>query len=343
VRLRLQRRIDRVFYGARRDPVRAIAEVGARLGEVSGDGSTGLAGVLEVLCQVMRLPSASILVAGREIAAYGMAPALRQSVTLRQGGEALGELTIGLRTGEFRLAAADERVIGLLSAPLAVALHAISLAAELGKARESLVTAREEERRRLRRDLHDGLGPALTGVVLKADAARRLAGPESGQVAQLLAELRAQTTAAVEDIRRLVNELRPSALDALGLVEALRGQAVLLSRRTDGSSLQVIVHADEPFPSLPPAAEVAAYRIATEALTNIARHSAASTATVHLRAEPTALALTVQDDGQPDGEWRAGIGLTSMNERATELGGICHAGPTQDGGQVSATIPLGSS
>ena len=338
-RLWLQRRVDRVFYGARRDPIRAIAEVGARLGDIGG---TGLSGALEALCVVMRLPSAAVVAAGQEIAAYGVAPELRQAIPLRQGGEAVGELTVGLRTGENRLDPADERVLSLLSASLAVAVRATLLAGDLGRVREALVTAREEERRRLRRDLHDGLGPALTGVVLKADAARRLALTDPGQAATLMAELRAQTTAAIDDIRRLVNELRPPALDGLGLVGALREHAATLAGRAGGAPLEIEVDVPEPVGALPAAVEVAAYRIATEALTNVVRHSGANRATVTLRADPAVFTLTVTDNGDDEatGKWRAGVGLTSMRERAAELGGVCHAGPGPTGGRVTVTIPL---
>jgi two-component system NarL family sensor kinase len=111
VRVWLQRRIDRTFYGARQDPVRAIAEVGARLGNVGNAAGTGLAGVLEALCQVMRFPSASVVAGGTELTSYGDPPAVRQSIPLRQGGDELGELVIGLRSGETRLDTADERVL----------------------------------------------------------------------------------------------------------------------------------------------------------------------------------------------------------------------------------------
>lgn len=208
--------------------------------------------MLEALCQVMRLPSASIMADGTELAAYGTAPALRQSIPLRQGGELVGELIIGVRAGESKLAPADEKVIDLLSTSLSVAVRATALAGELSQAREALVTAREEERRRLRRELHDGLGPALTGVVLKADAARRMALTRPDQAATLMAELRAQTTAAIDNIRQLVNELRPAVLDGLGLVGALREQATTLNRRADGSPLYVTIEADAPRPQRRP-------------------------------------------------------------------------------------------
>jgi two-component system NarL family sensor kinase len=189
--------------------------------------------------------------------------------------------------------------------------------------------------------LHDGLGPALTGVALKAEAARRLVATDAALAATLMAELRTQTTAAINDIRRLVHDLRPPTLDGLGLVAALREQAVALARRADGAPIQVDVDADDPLPQLSAAAEVAAYRIATEALTNVSRHSAASLATVTLQADPTALILTIRDNGTGAADWAAGVGLTSIRERAQELGGACQVGPGPDGGQVLVTIPLG--
>jgi signal transduction histidine kinase len=346
VRTWLQRRVDRVFYGARRDPVRAIAEVGQRLDEVGqplGDiGASGLDGVLEALCQVLRLPSASIVAQGRELAAYGLPPPVRRSVPLRPGGEQIGELTVGLRAGETRLDPADERVLALLSASVSVAVRATLLAEQLGRTRETLVTAREEERRRLRRDLHDGLGPVLTGVVLQADAARRLAVSDPERAAALMAQLRTQTTAAIDDIRRLVNELRPPALDGLGLLGALREQATSLSHRVDGIPLHITVVAGEPLPELPAAVEVAAYRIATEALTNVTRHSDATAATIRLVADHATITIQITDNGSRRGNsWQAGVGLTSMHERATELGGTCDVGPGAEGGQVTVAIPLG--
>lgn len=353
VRTWLQRRIDHVFYGARRDPVRAIAEVGQRLAEVGqplgevgqplGDiGASGLDGVLEALCQVLRLPSASIVAQGRELAAYGIPPPLRRSVPLRQGDEQIGELNVGLRAGETRLNQADERVLALLSASVSVAVRATLLAEQLGRTREALVTAREEERCRLRRDLHDGLGPVLTGVVLQADAARRLAVSDPQRAAGLMAQLRTQTTAAIDDIRRLVNELRPPALDGLGLLGALREQATSLSHRVDGIPLHVTIVASESLPQLPAAVEVAAYRIATEALTNVTRHSDATAATIRLVADHATITLQITDNGGGSGNsWPAGVGLTSMRERATELGGTCDVGPGAEGGHVTVAIPLG--
>ncbi|GAA3586728.1 sensor histidine kinase [Kribbella ginsengisoli] len=334
VRVWLQGVIHRAFYGARRDPVRAMAEVGAQMG-------SGLTGVLAALCRVMRFPAATIVVEGKEIAAYGELPAARHAISLRSGSERLGELVVGLRSGESRVNAADSEVLSLLAAPLAVAVQARGLADDLRDSRERIISGREEERRRIRRDLHDGLGPVLTAVVLNADAARRLIEAEPERSATLLAELRDQAIGAVEEIRRLVYELRPPALDGLGLLGALREYAAMASRRGDGGALTVTVDAPATLAELPAAVEVAAYRIATEALTNVIRHSTATTAAVRLSVETDVLRLGVLDNGVNAGpEWKAGVGLTSMSERASELGGRCEIRYDRTGCRVDVVLPL---
>jgi two-component system NarL family sensor kinase len=229
-------------------------------------------------------------------------------------------------------------VLALVAVPLAVAVHATRLSTELQSSREKLVSAREEERRRIRRDLHDGLGPTLTGVAFAADAAANLIDVEPVRARELLAGLRADTRTAIGDVRRLVDDLRPPALDELGLVGALRQRADQLSFRADGASIQVEVSADG-LPALPAALEVAAYRIATEALTNVVRHSRATSAVLALRCG-TDLEIEVNDDGPPNGAWRPGVGLQAMRERAAELGGKFEAGPTARGGLVRARFPL---
>ena len=341
VRVWLQRAVDRAIYGARRDPVRAVAAVGERLGEVGVAGGAGLDGVLEALVRVMRFPWAAVVVHGVEIASFGEPPAGRHATPLLRGEQTLGELVIGLRTGESRLSTEDARVLELLAAPIAASVHAATLAEELRRSREQVITGREEERRRLRRDLHDGLGPVLTGVVLNAEAALRLLPSDPARSADLLVELRRQTTGALDDIRRLVYDLRPPALDSLGLLEALREQAALLGRREDAAPLQVSIEAPEELPELPAAVEVAAYRIVMEALTNVVRHSSASAATVRLSASGGTLHVAVHDDGSNlESSWQPGVGLTSIRERAAELGGRCRIQHDRTGGRVDVELPL---
>ena len=178
---------------------------------------------------------------------------------------------------------ADRQVLEVLAAPVAVALHAVLLSQELQRSRERLVAAREEERRRLRRDLHDGLGPILTAVTLKADAARSALDTAPDRADGLLAELRGDAKQAIGDLRRVVYDLRPAALDELGLLGALGEQVDRFSRQ----GLSITLHAPPALPVLPAAVEVAAYRIITEALTNVARHAHAQPRHHHGRRRPT--------------------------------------------------------
>ena len=206
---RLQRWVDRRLYGERHDPVRAMARVGERLRDAPGGDV--LPQVLQAVCETLRLPSASLRVEdGVEVAAYGRPSAASESIPLEHEGQQVGALLVSPRTGQERLGAADRRVLEVLAAPVAVALHAVLLSQELQRSRERLVAAREEERRRLRRDLHDGLGPILTAVTLKADAARSLLDAAPDRADGLLADLRGDAKQAIGDLRRIIYDLRPA-------------------------------------------------------------------------------------------------------------------------------------
>ena len=344
-RVWLQRLIDRALYGDRRDPVRAVSRVGERLAGTGAAGA-GLSGVLEALCDSLRLPFAAVHFSSGEIAAHGTAPELRHAIGLSYDGATVGELVVGLRSGQYRLSPPDVAVLQLLAGPLAVAAHATALSDALQESRSGIVAAREEERRRLRRDLHDGLGPVLTGIAFKADAARNTlkdADAAAGPARDLLAGLRADTTAAIADIRQLVYGLRPPALDDLGLVGSLREQSARLALRPDGGGVAVSLDAPASLPALPAAVEVAAYRIVIEAMTNAVRHSGASRIEVTLALTGGAgLSIEVRDDGTgPPAGWQPGVGVTSMRERAAELGGSCQFGPGPDGGgEVIARLPV---
>jgi two-component system NarL family sensor kinase len=338
---RLQRLVDRRLYGERHDPVRAVARLGERLrgtpgGPTSGDGLTE---VLQGVCEALRLPFASLLADQVEVACVGRPGGPSESVPLDHGGQRVGVLVVGARSGEDSLGVADRRVLGVLAAPVAVALHAVLLSQQLQRSRERLVAAREEERRRLRRDLHDGLGPTLTAVTLKADAARSALPSTPERTEALLVELRADAKQAIGDLRRVVYDLRPAALDELGLLGALRQQV----DRFDRDGVASTLHAPAVLPSLPAAVEVAALRIITEALTNIARHAHAHHTTITLAVNDE-LCIEVRDDGTAstgaEQAWRPGVGLQSMAERAAEVGGTLQAGPTPTGGRVQARLPL---
>jgi len=198
-------------------------------------------------------------------------------------------------------------------------IRALRLAADLQRSREQLVTAREEERRRIRRDLHDGLGPAMAGLTLKIDAAGEELEADVAAAAAMLVDLKADVQAAIADIRRLVYDLRPPALDELGLAGALRTQVACYS----GPALHITLDAPEDLPPLPAAVEVAAYRIVLEALTNVVRHAQAHTCQIRLTVRDR-LDLEIRDDGRGLPEHaQPGVGLHAIRERAAELGGSC--------------------
>jgi two-component system NarL family sensor kinase len=335
---RLQRWVDRRLYGERHDPVRAMARLGERLRDAPGGDV--LAAVLQTVCETLRLPAASLRVDNVEVAAYGRPGAARESIPLEHEGQQVGALLVSPRAGEQTLGAADRRVLQVLAAPVAMALHAVLLSQELQRSRERLVAAREEERRRLRRDLHDGLGPILTAVTLKADAARSALAADPDRADGLLAELRGDAKQAIGDLRRIIYDLRPAALDELGLLGALGEQVDRFGRQ----GLSITLQTPPALPVLPAAVEVAAYRIVTEALTNIARHAQASRASVTVSVDD-GFCLDVQDDGTAStangNGWQPGMGLQSMAERVAELGGTLQAGPTPTGGRVQASLPLG--
>jgi signal transduction histidine kinase len=315
------------MYGERADPLRVASRVGERLG-------TGLPGALEEVRTALRLPYAAVVIDDDVTASSGQLDGTSVAVPLEDGS-----LVVGLRTGEKRLDPADERVLSLLAGPLSAAVHATRLSEQLQLSRERLVVAREEERRRLRRDLHDGLGPLLTGVALSADAAVNLASSSPDQAAALMDEVRSQSRTAISEVRRIVDDLRPPALDELGLVAALQARAAQTSRRSDGADLVATVDAPNALPPLPAAIEVAAYRIATEALVNAVRHSRATQVVVRLVCGAT-LELEVEDDGGSSSSWSPGVGITGMRERVAELGGSCDVGPGPRGGRVVVSLPL---
>ena len=323
--------VDELLFGRRPDPLDAASRVAGQVGDDPAQA-------LRVIREALLLPYAALRAGGRELASSGTADTHTRTFPLEGAG---AELVVGLRPGDLTLSQGDGHVLRLVAPLLAQALRARALAADLQESREATITAVEEERRRLRRDLHDGLGPRLSGIAFTSDAVRNLVRADPDAADALLVQLRADTTTAIEDIRRLVYAMRPPALDELGLVPALRQQCVGL-RASDGRAVRVELVVPEQLPALSAAVEVAAYRIVVEALTNAARHAGTVHVTASLRVMDDSLRLEVDDHGGPSATaWTPGVGLASMRERATELGGTLTAGPTADGGRVSAALPLG--
>ena len=252
--------------------------------------------------------------------------------------ETVGELIVSPRSPGESFSNSDLELLEALAHQVGVAAHAVRLSADLQRSRERLVTAREEERKRLRRDLHDGVGPQLAALTLKLETARNLLSHDH-KTAALLGELSEGARATVSDVRRSVHALRPPALDELGLVAALREGAAQYSH----NGLDISLEAPESLPPLPAAVEVATYHIAQEAMTNVVRHAGASNSSIRIALDEEAgvLHLEVEDDGRGVGEdHKAGVGTHSMRERAEELGGRCtiEALP-QRGTLVSVELP----
>ncbi len=346
LRDRLQRAVNHLMYGERDDPYAVLSRLGQRL-EATLEPGAVLPAVAETVAQALRLPYAAIeLKENGErdgftvVAAHGSPVGSPVRVPLVHQHETVGQLLLAPRAGEEGFSAADRRLLEDLARQAGAAVHAVRLTADLQRARERLVTAREQERRRLRRDLHDGLGPQLSSQTLTIDAVREIMRQDPDAAEALLLDLKAQSRDAVADIRRLVFALRPPALDDLGLVGALRASAA----QYVSNGLHVSVEVPERLPPLPAAVEVAAYRIAQEALTNVVRHAEASRCVVRLALDEKAgtLQLEVEDDGRGIGEDRgSGVGLHSMRERAAELGGSITVVSAAGGGTiVRARLPL---
>jgi signal transduction histidine kinase len=336
----MQHLVDHLLYGRRREPLSVVTALARRL-EAAGRPDELLHGVVVELADSLRLVSLEVRLAdGQVVVSQGQIDPGAVRIALIYQGLTIGELAATARPGE-NLSPRDTRFLQDLAPQVAVALHALQLTLDLRRSRERLVFVQEEERRRIRRDLHDGLGPMLTAVAFQADAARNLVERDPGAATQLLKELRTEVSAAISEIRRLVYGLRPPALDEVGLVEALRQHAGGFAEGRQDGSLAVEIDAPDQVDHLPAAVEVAAYRIAAEAINNAARHAHASHCRVRISAGES-LEVEVVDDGfgWPDGA-RAGVGLTSMRERAEELGGRLVVSTVSGGGSsVLASIPL---
>jgi signal transduction histidine kinase len=342
LRSRLQRSVNRLMYGERNNPYAVISRLGRRL-EAALAPDTVLPTVAETIAQALKLPYAAVLLKEgegfRTAAAYGSPRGEPETLPLIYQRVEIGRLVLSPRAPGEGFSDEDRSLLEDLARQAEVAVHAVRLTTDLQHSRERLVATREEERRRLRRDLHDGLGAQLAGLNVQAGTLRRLIPRDPDAANELVVELREELRGAIADIRRLVYDLRPPALDNLGLVEALRQLAERYGSKDE--PLAVLVEAPEDLPDLPAAVEVAVYRITQEALTNVVRHARARTCVVRLIVDE-GVTLEIVDDGVGIPEERsAGVGLSSMHERASELGGSCVFEPAPKGGtQVLVRLPL---
>ena len=340
-RERVQQGVNRLMYGERDNPYEVLSRLSRRL-----EGTLAPDDVLHTIVQsvvaALKLPYAAITVheAGefKVAAALGVAPDAPISLPLSYGKELVGRLLLAPRAPGEEFGGADRRLLNDLAAHAGMAIYAVQTTTDLRRSQERLVTAREEERRRLRGDLHDGLGPTLASLSQRIEVAGSLIPRQPEAAVELLEEMKGQVRSTITDIRQLVYALRPPTLDEYGLVGAVRDHASQYGRL---HGLQVAVDAPSELPPLPAAVEVAAYRIVVEALTNVIRHAEARECRVEIRLR-AGLMLEVVDDGTGLPEaYHAGVGVTSMRQRATELGGTCIIESLAGSGtRVSAQLPL---
>ena len=333
-----------MIYSPPENPYPVLAGINQQFS--AGAPQAILPAIVSSMAQMLKLPYVEIVATGAEAnpeqaglrAAFGSPPpgAAVERLALIWSGETIGELRVAAPRRRGTLSDAERAILHDLAPQVGIVLFAAQLSDDLQRVRQRLVIAREEERRRIRNDLHDGLAPTLSALQLQLGAARNLLQRDPPAAEALLEELRQDLRAATAEIRQLVYDLRPPRLDELGLVGALR------SLKLPAALVCYEVRAPEPLPALSAALEVALYRIASEAVHNVVRHAGATECVVTLEAADGRLRLCVSDDGSglpPDAQ--AGVGLASMAERAAELGGTLSVQACPEGGVcLSAVFPL---
>ncbi|TYB70108.1 hypothetical protein FXF51_03210 [Nonomuraea sp. PA05] len=330
---------DLLLYGRQSRPYELRLLAGSLRDRVPADDVPGL--VCRTVVERLGLPAAALTAhtrqGERELARSGTwddgATVVRTELAYQ--GDAVGCLTVQLRRGQRALDGRDTAALRVVTDQLGPVVSAIGLREELRISRERVIVAREEERRRLRHDLHDGLGPSLAVMRLQLDTAAGLLGAGSA-ARELVESVGEQTVRSLGEIRRIIEDLRPPDLDELGLVGALRalvGRFEAPGAARAGEVPAFAVEVPDVLPALPAATETAAYRIAAEALTNVVRHAGATKASLALALEGPYLVLSVTDDGTgpPPAPRPGGVGLTSMVERAEEIGGTCRISARTDG------------
>lgn len=320
------------------DPYTAISRVSARLDTELTAEALPLA-IAHSLTEILNLPWVELETSEGATAESGPRPNEPLiTLPLQYNGRALGELRFAPRVVAGLPLPVDGQLLGDLARQISLALYNNELTAELQESRRRIITAGEEGRRTLRRDLHDGLGPALATMTMQAETARELLHDDPAAADRALTGLIDQAQATVSEVRRIVHGLRPPALDELGLYGALE----VLADGFASPGLRVELRLPKERQTLSAAVEVAVYRIAQEALTNVSRHARAQTATLALWFEGDGLRLEVTDDGvglSPDAE--PGIGLASMRDRAEGIGGTLTILPNRPRGTcITARFPL---
>ncbi len=333
-RTRVRAFVDRRLFGLRHDPLAVIALINDT--RDTGDAVGAVKRVLTTVSQALALPSISVVDnSGATIVARGRPAGTTTDIPVTAEGRQLARLVVGERASASHLTQPEYTALVTAARRVGAILHADAIAQDLQHIREQLVSAREEERRRLRRELHDGVGPSLAGMALQVETLASRLGPDAELTSRAMV-LREQLQQTAREVRRLVNGLRPAAVDDFGLAEALQNLA-----RLDGENGRVAVHVADDLPDLPAVVESSAYRIAAEAVTNSLRHGRPSQCVIEVAASDGWLTIEVRDDGTGFGpETASGVGLQSMHERTAEIGGeITITSAPGEGTSVVARLP----
>ena len=333
----LQGQINELIYTS--DPYLLPATVAQQLRGMQSLPLT-IPNVLETITTTLHSPYAALVleINGQQTFSFGSKQdeVAMEQLPIRYLDEPLGMLLVSHRGARHSLSYNDLLALRECAQQIGVALTVVRLTAVLQTSREQTIIAREEERRRIRNDLHDGLAPTLSSFQLQLGAIRRVMTQNPAQAEQMIAELSKDLREETAVIRQLVYDLRPPLLDQLGLIEAIK------QIRLADESLQLEIIAPNPLPQLSAAAEVALYRIVTEALHNVSKHAQATNCTITLAAEPASLLLTIVDNGQGIAPNQLdGVGIQSMGERAAELGGTFNIQPAgSTGTHIEVRLPL---
>ncbi|MBC8162939.1 MAG: GAF domain-containing sensor histidine kinase [Roseiflexaceae bacterium] len=358
LRVWLQRSITRWLFGQRDEPYAVIATLGRQLEtKLAPDAVFGA--IVETIGQSLKLPFVAITLndeaqprAVFPHASGQQPPAQLQRLPLSYHNQPIGILLVAPRTGEGWFNDADQKLLHDVARQAGIAVYAARMTVDVQRSRERIVIAREEERRRLRRDLHDGLGPQLASQTLMLDVIARQLRSDPDQAAAMLLTVREQTQQAVSDIRDLIYGLRPPVLDDVGLTGAMEEFTERFGQQH--GMPHFILRLPAAHTPLPAAVEVAAYRIMQEAVTNVVRHAHASVCEVRLDVPlagavggvaetlPGArLVLEVIDNGIGIRTDRlSGVGLQSMRERSEELGGHLAIETGADGTRIRVVVPI---
>lgn len=346
LRGRLQRVVDRVIYGQRGDPGRVLADLGRRL-EAALPVEQVLPLAAETVTNALRLPYIAIRIndgaTTRLVCERGEPIGSPEIVPLVHKGRSVGELAVAPRRGQRGLARDDHAVLHEIARQLATAVDASRLLTDLAVSHSRLAVAREEERARLRHDLHDRLGSQLVGLSLQLDTLQaRTTDTEASETAR---KAYADVQSALDDVRRISRGLRPADLDELGLIAAINAAAARLSLGETNDEWSVTVDAAVQLPDLPPVVASAAYHITTEAITNAYRHSGGTSARVHIgvTADGSHLTVEIADNGHGiEDTPSVGVGLDSMHARAAAVGGTLTINGDAAGTAVRAELPIGA-